>query len=360
MAESGRAPRCRHPPFGAVSEVPASRRPGINIRGTAGKTVARARTEGVLKSGSPLKTYWSHDLKMPIAVVRVGIGKTWQEGRLDPGARELLSALPEILENAVLTNSEGDRRQRNKFIRAYHMRAAVIPNNKLRRVELVLRHTDKGVHFYLLKETPPTGPMRQLTVANGNVTQNQGGAPPVDFGSHRGSTSRARRSPPSSGGARLHISVLLNFVKPPADGQLVFRSRIGPAPRSMPPWRSVRGDAPTVVALLTPEEREVAAMVTTVSAVGSGRWTCRRGGGRLGAGQRCGGPRLSVRCLVGTDRMGLSVMGAPMPADPRISGVDVAARLRGPSETPNRRRPGGPDGLPRNGDAPLAVRVETD
>ena len=34
-------------------------------------------------------------------------------------------------------------------------------------------------------------------------------------------------------------------------------------------------------------------------------------------------------------------MGDPMPADPRISVVDVAARLREPPETPNRRRPGG-------------------
>ena len=89
------------------------------------------------------------------------------------------------------------------------MRVAVILNNKLRPVELVLRHTREEVHFHLLKETPPTGLMRRLAVANGNVTQKQKGAPPVGVGSHQEAT--------SSRGALLHISVLLNFVKPPAD-----------------------------------------------------------------------------------------------------------------------------------------------
>ena len=219
-----------------VGEVPASRQPGINIYGTVGQASAEARAEGVLAFGNPPKTYWNHDLKMHIAVARDGIGKTWQENKLQPGARELLSALPEILENAVLTDSKEDRKYRKKILRVYHMRGAVILNNRLRRVELVLRHTREGIRFYLLRETSLTGPMRRLTVANGNVTQNQSGAPRAGFGSHRVSTSGAQRSPPSSRGALLHISVLLNFVKPPADGRLVVRSQTAPTSKTMLPF----------------------------------------------------------------------------------------------------------------------------
>ena len=92
------------------------------------------------------------------------------------------------------------------------------------------------MYFYLLKETPPTGLMRRLTVANGNVSQNQRGAPRAGFGSHRVTTSGARRSPSSSRGTLLHISVLLDFVKSPADGRLVLRSQTAPTSQAMLPF----------------------------------------------------------------------------------------------------------------------------
>ena len=96
----------------AVGEVPAARRPGINIHGTVGDAAAETRAEGVLVFGNPPKAFWNHDPKTHIAVACDGIGKTWQENRLHPPTRELLSAFPEILENAVLTNSEEDSRHR--------------------------------------------------------------------------------------------------------------------------------------------------------------------------------------------------------------------------------------------------------
>ena len=159
-------------------------------------------------AGEESRKYRNADTGWEIAVTRGGISESWTQS--GTGERELLNALPEVLENAFLHRQEPDKQGR-KHINGFHrLFAPVVLNNRVYLADVTLRESDDGrLEFYLLRAR---GELKNLIGRNGKVIRKKGAAP------HAGARSTPSRqiltASKAGGEPRLKASAIMPAVNP--------------------------------------------------------------------------------------------------------------------------------------------------